>query len=241
MANNMLISTMYHNINSDKYSNDLELFEQHLIYIKEHFNIITPDDKLAKNNICLTFDDAFYNFYHYVFPLLQKYNIKAILAVPTQYILKDTNIANKDRLSISHDDTYYNIDKAPFCTFKELKIMSDSGLVKIASHSHSHINLNETTNLEYELKHSKELLQKHLNIVCDIFIFPFGKYNDEVLKYTKKYYKYLFRIGNGINKDFNGIKGVIYRVNADGLKDKKDIFSFKNMLKYKIKSFIKSF
>jgi peptidoglycan/xylan/chitin deacetylase (PgdA/CDA1 family) len=237
----LLISPMYHNINSDKYSNDLDLFEKHLIYIKENYNIVLPEDKLKNKNICLTFDDAFYNFYYYVFPLLKKYNIKAILAVPTKYILDSTSLNCKERLDIPHDDTYSSIEKAPFCTFEELQIMSDSGLLKIASHSHNHVNLNECNNLKEELELSKKIIENKLNIICDTFIFPFGKYNNLVLNESKKYYKYLFRIGNGINNDFNGINDVIYRVNGDGLKDYKDIFSFKNMLKYKIKSFIKSF
>ncbi len=232
---------MYHNINADKYSNDLEVFAKHLLYIKEHYNIILPNERLTGNDICLTFDDAFYNFYFYVFPLLKKYNIKAILAVPTKFILDDTDMFSEDRLSILHDDTYANIHKAPFCTFKELKEMNDSGLVKIASHTVNHINLQECKELDFELKNSKETLEKKLSINCDTFIFPYGKYNENILEKSKKYYKHLFRIGNAINKDFDGINGVIYRINADGLKDEKDIFSFKNMLKYKIKYFIKSF
>lgn len=236
----MLISTMYHNIGTDKYSNNIDVFKQHLIYIKNNFNIVLPSDKLNGTDICLTFDDAFYNFYEYVFPLLNELNIKVILAVPTKFILDDTEELKENRLSIKHDDTYTNIPKAPFCTFKELKEMSDSGLVQIASHSHNHINLNECNSVEFELQKSKEILEQKLSIKCDIFIFPFGKYNNEVLEETRKYYKFMFRIGNATNKDFDGIKDVIYRINADDLKDEKDIFSFKNMLKYKIKQLIKS-
>ena len=237
----LLISVMYHNIGADKYTNDLNLFKKHLLYIKNNFNVVLPNDHLTCKDICLTFDDGFYNFYVYVYPLLKELDLKAILAVPTKFILDDTILTRDERLGIKHDDTYTNIDKAPFCTFKELKQMSESGLVKIASHSHSHINLCETDNLDLELKKSKQIIEDKLNIICDTFVFPFGKYNDEVLKIVRQEYKYLFRIGNGINQDFNGIKGLIYRINGDGLKDEKSIFSFKNMLKYKIKSFIKSF
>ena len=54
------------------------------------------------------------------YDLLQKYNIKVILAVPTKFILDNTNEKDEDRLNILHDDTYSNIHKAPFCTFEEL-------------------------------------------------------------------------------------------------------------------------
>ena len=236
----LLISLMYHNINADKYSNDLNIFKKHLLYIKDNFNIVFPEDKLKEKNICLTFDDAFFNFYEYVFPLLKELNIKVILAVPTKFILEDSSLEKGKRLDVLHDETYLQIEKAPFCTYKELKEMSDSGLVKIASHTVSHINLNKCKNLSFELKDSKKILEAKLDISCDTLIFPFGKYDDRVLEEARKEYKYLFRIGNGINKDFTGTKDVIYRINADNLKDEKEIFSFFNMTKYKIKSFIKS-
>lgn len=231
---------MYHNINANKYSNDLELFKKHLIYIKNNFNVVLPGDELSGKDICLTFDDGFYNFYEYVFPLLKSLNIKAILAVPTKFILDSTDLPKNGRLSVPHSETYSRIADAPFCTFEELKEMSDSGYVKIASHSHSHVNLQECDNLEQELDLSKKLLEEKLAFECDIFIFPFGKYNDKVVSETKKRYKYLFRIGNGINKNFDGIKGLIYRINADNLKDEKSIFSFFSLLKFRFKSFIKS-
>lgn len=232
---------MYHNINADKYSNDLDIFEEHLKYIVKNFNVVVPGDKLIGKDICLTFDDAFFNFYYYVFPLLKKYNIKAILAVPTKYILDSTNKSDKERLSILHDETYDSIDKAPFCTFEELREMSQSGLVKIVSHSHSHINLKTSDSFIEELGVSKNILESKLDIKCDTFIFPFGKYNKEVVIEAKKKYEYLFRIGNGVNKNFDGINGIIYRVNADGLKREKEIFSNINMLKYIIKSLISYF
>jgi len=233
---------MYHNINSDKYSNDFNVFRKHLLYIKENFSVVLPRETLeGRKNICLTFDDSFYNFYEYVFPLLKELGLKAVLAVPTKFILDDTDVKKEERLNIKHDDTYTQIQKAPFCTFKELKEMSESGFVKIASHSHSHVNLLTCKNLDFELQESKRILEEKLNINCDTFIFPYGKYNQNIVEKAQKKYKYLFRIGNGINSDFSGIKGVIYRVNADNLKDESSIFSFFNIVKYSIKSFIKSF
>lgn len=73
----------------------------------------------------------------------------------------------------------------------------------------------------------------------DSFVFPFGKYNQNILKEAQKYYKYNFRIGNAIHKDFSGINGAIYRVDGDGLKTPNEIFKFKKILKYKLKGFIK--
>ena len=228
---------MYHHINSDKYSNSLEIFESHLEYLVKNYNIVVPGDKLKGNDVCLTFDDAFFDFYYYVFPLFKKYKIKVILAVPSDYILESSSIDALKRLDVSHDDTYDK--KESFCTYEELQEMVDSTYLIIASHSSSHCNLQKSNNLESEIINSKKILEKRLNIKVDSFIYPFGKYNDEVVSMVNKHYKYSFRIGNAIHKDFTGINGLIYRVNADSLINDDNIFSFSSMLKYRFKAMIK--
>ncbi|WP_418179810.1 polysaccharide deacetylase family protein [Aliarcobacter lanthieri] len=236
----MLISVMYHHVNSDRCSNDLAIFEDHLKYIKEHFSTIFPNERIKKDSICLTFDDAYADFYFLIFPLLKKYNLKALLAIPSKYILDDTQELEKDRMNFEHNDLFKNYEKATFCTYKELKEMKNSGLVIFGSHSHSHINLlEENVDLDLELRVSKEILEEKLDTKIESFVFPFGKYNQIILKEAQKYYKYNFRIGNAIHKDFSGINGAIYRVDGDGLKTPNEIFKFKKILKYKLKGFIK--
>ncbi|MFA6789153.1 MAG: polysaccharide deacetylase family protein [Arcobacteraceae bacterium] len=236
----MLISIMYHHVNSDRCSNDLKLFEEHLRYIANNFTSLFPGEKVQQKSVCLTFDDAYADFFYYIFPLLQKYKLKALLAVPTQYILDNTNNSKISRLNFEHNDLFNNYKEATFCTFFELKQMLESGLVQIASHSHSHVNLlQEGVNLEEELVVSKHILEEKLNIKVNSFVFPFGKYNQEVLKETLKHYTYAFRIGNAIHKDFNGINGAIYRVDGDNLKSADEIFTFKRIVGYQIKGLVK--
>ena len=118
--------------------------------------------------------------------------------------------------------------------------MVKSGLVELASHSHSHVNLlEETVSLEEELALSKKILQERLRVEVKSFFFPYGKYNTEILKKSKEHYEFVFRIGNAVQKDFNGIGGVIYRVNGDDLKQADEIFSCKKMFTYRLKAFSK--
>jgi polysaccharide deacetylase len=235
-----LINIMYHHLNSDRCSNNVEIFEEHLKYIKSNFTPIFAGEEVNKKCVCLTFDDAYADFYFLTFPLLKKYGIKAILAVPSKYILDDTNVSPQTRMGFEHNDLFQNYEKATFCTFKELKEMIDSGLVQIASHSHSHVVLTgDGVDLKAELKDSKEILENKLGVKVDSFFFPFGKYNQKILAQTLQEYKFAFRIGNAVHEDFSGINGVIYRINGDGLKNASEIFSFKNMLKYKFKALLK--
>jgi len=231
---------MYHHLNSDRCSNNIAIFEEHLKYIKANFTTIFPGEKVVKNAICLTFDDAYADFYFLVFPLLKKYNLKSLLAIPSKYILDDTKELPENRMNFLHNDLFENYEKATFCTYKELKELKNSGLIVFASHSHSHINLLEkNVDLNLELKTSKDILEEKLSVKIDSFVFPFGKYNQDILKQAQKYYKYNFRIGNAIHKDFSGIKGAIYRVNGDGLKSADDIFKFDKILKYRFKGLLK--
>ena len=231
---------MYHHVNSDRCSNDYDIFESHLKYISENFTAVFPSSELPKNPICLVFDDGYYDFYKLIFPLLKKYNLKALLGVTPKYILEDTDKSDELRLSYEHNDLFENFKDATFCTYKELKEMIDSGLVQVVSHSYSHKNLLEDdVNLHLELVESKKILEEKLNIKIESFVFPFGKYSQEILDETKKHYKYSFRIGNGVNKDFNGVNDVIYRIDADNLQSDDEIFKFSKMLKFRFKTLIK--
>jgi len=61
----------------------IKTFEEHLKYLKKHFNVISLNDyyqqkfSSSRFNICLTFDDGFANNYNHVLPLLLQYQIPA--------------------------------------------------------------------------------------------------------------------------------------------------------------------
>lgn len=231
---------MYHHVNSDKCSNSYSIFEEHLKYISQNFTSTFPTENMPSNPICLVFDDGYYDFYKVIFPLLKKYNIKALLAVIPKYTLDSCIQSDNERLKYLHNDLFKYYKNGTFCTYKELQEMIDSKLVQIVSHSYSHKNLLEDdVQLKEELLKSKNTLEEKLNIKVDSFVYPFGKYNQDILNETMKYYKYSFRIGNGINKDFSGVNGVIYRIDGDNLAHYSEIFSFKSMIKFKFKTLIK--
>ncbi len=243
----MLLSLMYHHINCDKFSNELEIFKAHLEYLVDNYNIVIPNDTLSnkQENLCITFDDAYYDFYYYVFPLLKEYNIKAVLAVPTGLIDEQTTASHTQRLSLTHQEIYQekNYRKfGSFCTWGELKEMSDSGYVVMASHSHKHKDLaSSDIDLYQEIVTSKEILEQKLLLPIESFILPFGRYNKDSISLLKEHYKYIFKVGQGINRNFNGVNGLIYRIDGDGVDNIATLFSSKRMIKYKIKSLIKYF
>lgn len=225
----MLRVIMYHHVNSDDLplSNSDVMMKAHLELISERYTTIFPGEPITERSICLTFDDAYYDFYYYVFPLLKKYNLKALLAVPSAFILDETDIESEKRLSLKHHEIYENHEAfAPFCTYVELREMVQSRHVQIASHSMNHANLTqEGVDLEKEIFGSKVTLEDKLGCRIDSFVLPFGKYNDAAVALAREHYSYVFRIGNALNPSWNGIGGLIYRIKGDGLKRPHELFS----------------
>ncbi len=225
----MLSVVMYHHINSDDLplSNSEGMMEAHLKLISGRYTTVFPGEE-GEYPICLTFDDAYYDFYHYVFPLLKKYNLKALLAVPSTYILNDTDVMPERRLSLKHHEIYEGDNYktfAPFCTYAELREMVLSSHVAIASHSMNHVNLSEEgIDLEQEIFGSKIALEENLGFRVESFVLPYGKYNDEAVRLAKEHYSYVFRIGNALNPTWDGIGGLIYRIKGDALKTPDELF-----------------
>jgi peptidoglycan/xylan/chitin deacetylase (PgdA/CDA1 family) len=217
----MLIAPLYHKIGNGKYANSLKKLEQHLAYVAVHFPTVLPGNLLPKGtSVCLTFDDAFFDFYHLIFPLLQKYSLKALLAVPTAYIPESTDLPSQKRLKkvATFPDKAPPIPSPAFCTWKELRVLSQSPLIQIASHSLHHSPLtSKHVDLESELFLSKKLLEKKLSIPITSFVYPFGLFNQKTQVLAKKHYKYIFRIGNAQNISWENTNQLLYRINADEL------------------------
>jgi len=99
-----------------------------------------------------------------------------VLAVPTSYILDETNIDSETRLSLTHSnmmksDNFKKI--VPSCTWSEIKKMSESKLVTIASHGHKHLRLAASSEDEIDselISSKKSLIQKRVLIVIFSFI-----------------------------------------------------------------------
>lgn len=217
----MLLALLYHKIGNIKYGNSLEMLGEHFLEIAKRYPTTLPGEGLYKGiNVCLTFDDAFFDFYHQIFPLLKKYNLKALLAVPTAYIPDKTPLSPLERLEKvrTFSDKPPPIPSPAFCTWSELKKLSQSPLIQIASHSVHHRPLTSTRiDPENELLTSKTVLEERLGVPITSFVYPYGQINKDVHALAKKYYSHIFRIGNAFNRNWYNTNSLLYRVNADQL------------------------
>ena len=117
---------------------DPESFTQDLTFLQENgYRTLTTDEFIRLNGrsdgeraVLLTFDDAPRNFWEVAFRLLNKFNAKATVFVPTDWINGTSNLqeqANKE--NHSRDD---------FMTWDHLRACLRSGLVDVQSHAHRH-------------------------------------------------------------------------------------------------------
>lgn len=232
----MLLALLYHKIGSGKYANSLETLDAHFKWIASCYPTVLPGEPFSKKlSVCLTFDDAFFDFHYYVFPLLQKYNLKALLAVPTAYIPDETNLSPEERLEKVQEfpDKGPPISSPAFCTWNELKALSESPLIQIASHSLHHRPLtSKHVDPENELAASKMLLEDKLALPITSFVYPFGLWNKEVHTLAKKHYTHIFRIGNAHNISWTNTNNLLYRINADELPSASSPFSPLSRIKH---------
>ncbi len=167
--------------------------------------IILPGDPLSlgKISFAFTFDDATYDFYHYLYPWLCDKKIPVSLAIPTSYIQERSTLSSEARLAA-----------APFasneahCSWEEIKEMVASKWVYPLSHSHTHPPIN-LKNGPYELLHSKKTLEEKCGQKIQGFVFPYGKATRATISLSKKYYSRLFRIGSALNFSW---KNISYRI-----------------------------
>ncbi|MFJ8267179.1 polysaccharide deacetylase family protein [Peribacillus asahii] len=171
---------LYHSIDEFKGHGSKELyvtpknFEQQIMYLRDHgYTLLTFErwqdiDKVNKP-IFITFDDGYKNNLN-AFAAFQKVKTERFKPTGTIFVISDF-IGRSNRLSQS-----------------DLKMMADSGLISIQSHTATHPYLTQIKNYGYELKESKDKIQRITGKPVIALAYPYGIFNDTVVAETKKYY-----------------------------------------------------
>lgn len=154
---------MYHHIKPTSEKDDFtvtpEVFEKQVKYLLDKkYTFIGLEDlnagKKIKKPVMITFDDGYIDNYKYIFPILKKYNVKAVIFL----------IAG-------------HIDIAPdYLTWQQVLEMEKSGLASFGSHGLTHTNIRrmEESLALKELKESKSILEAKLGHSVTAFCYPFG-------------------------------------------------------------------
>lgn len=153
-----------------------ECFEQHLRFIKEHYDVISLRElgirmsfgKLKGNEIAVTFDDGYQDNLSNALPLLEKYNIPATVFVTTELLGK--------KASFEWDMEYKEVDRATFLNEDEIRVLSKHPLIEIGAHTNQHSRLSNLSKEEQkkDILQSKEILEKIISKRVTLFAYPFG-------------------------------------------------------------------
>lgn len=171
---------MYHNIDRQAKFNTVSIanFEQQLAFIKDTgFDCLPYDDyvlrvrenRLPKNAITLTFDDAYRSYRLHALPLMESQEVYSALFVPTGHV-GGTNAW----------DTGETEEVFEVMDWDELRNLSQHPLVTLGSHSVSHPHLSRLSpeKQAFEATQSRAELEQHLDQEIRFFSYPFGQLTD---------------------------------------------------------------
>lgn len=212
-----LLALMYHQARPGPSGNAPSMLDAHFARIADAYRCVLPGEPLdpCRLNVCLTFDDGYFDFYDAVFPLLERHGLRALLAVPPAIVPERASLPRAARLEAIADLDGRRPDPEGLCTWGELEEMARSGRVAIAAHGNSHRRVDlPGVDLEEEVATPGALLAARLGQPVETFVFPFGRFSRAALRLARQHYRHVFRIGGGDNPGWGGL---LYRVRADGL------------------------
>lgn len=212
-----LLALMYHQARPGPLGNAPEMLDAHFSRIAEAYRCVLPGEPLdpGRLNVCLTFDDAYFDFYAVVFPLLVRHGLRALLAVPPAIVAERASAPRARRLVAAVAQEGVPPDPEGFCTWSELREMTESGRVAVGAHGHSHCRVDRPgVDLETEVVLPRALLASRLGTPVESFVFPFGRFSRAALRKVRQHYRFAFRIGGGDNAGWGGL---LHRVRGDDL------------------------
>jgi peptidoglycan/xylan/chitin deacetylase (PgdA/CDA1 family) len=229
-----LLALMYHRARAGRLGNSPEMLDAHFGHIAARHACVLPGDRLdpLRLNVCMTFDDAYFDFYAIVFPLLKKHGLRALLAIPPVVVKEHTDMPAEARLQVEPDMNSPHPSHGGFCTLTELREMVSSGSIVIGAHGFTHRQLDgANVDLHTEIVVPQTLLASRLGQPVDSFVFPYGRFSPAARRCVSESYRYAFRIGGADNPGWNA--PLLYRIDADEMESPRALFSNARRARYR--------
>ncbi len=150
---------------------------------------VNNNEEVPSNWVAFSIDDGFKSFYTHGLKVFKEYHYPFTLFIAVKYTEKNY----KDYVS-----------------WKQLKEISKYGQVEFHSYGHGHFGQMNNEEIKADMDKGLALMKQHLNYVPNLFVYPYGEYDERVAKVLKPYgFKAVFNqnIGavNGICSDLNEI------------------------------------
>lgn len=192
---------MYHSITNDNskindYIVSVETVENDLKYLAENgYKTVFTEDvieyvnggTLPEKPVIITADDGFYNNLTYLLPLLEKYDMKAVISIVGYYT---EVIAEKDP----------HVPEYSYLTWNDINTLLDSERIEIANHTYdmhssdyrkgcskfSWENDDDYANALFEdIGLCQTMLSLNCRIIPAVFTYPYGKISSESIPILK--------------------------------------------------------
>lgn len=108
------------------------------IFWQDLFLYMSGRKKIALPAVMLTFDDGYLDNWLYVFPLLKKYEARATIFVNPEFVSPVSDVRTISKAEIYNAQGGQRFTERGFLNWEEMRIMEQSGLVDIQSHSMTH-------------------------------------------------------------------------------------------------------
>lgn len=192
-------------VSGDRFENQVRHIIKYgsLIRIEEAAGLIQKRRKVNSPLIAFTFDDGFEECYHIIAPILEAYNTNAAFFVNPCFIERD----------IIYEDFSKKITKNSKnrMDWEQIKDLKDRGHI-IGAHTIDHKNLGDNSltesDLIYQIVQCKNIIEEKINNNCNMFAFPYGRFEhltEKALKISEEYYEFIFSGTNYKNYfSFNG-------------------------------------
>ncbi|ART80330.1 polysaccharide deacetylase family protein [Oceanisphaera avium] len=124
-----------------------------------------------KKYIMLTVDDGYKDNYELLFPLLKKYNFKAVIYAVTGEEFNRWDVEQPDNPE----------KRVPLMSPAQIKEMANSGLVEFGGHTltHPHLDTLDKETQRFEIAENKAQLEQLIGKPLYSFAYPFGSHNQD--------------------------------------------------------------
>lgn len=248
---------MYHHINTNK--GDMvtvvpDIFEAQMRFLAEAgYQTLSADELIksisgnmeaVKKAVAITFDDGYLDNYQYAFPILKRYNIRAIIFIVVDWVGKSSELGPPEvdwgsELRIknlpNHNSGKRLIKEGQLndviMNWDMVKEMQESGLIEFYSHTMSHRRCAELSpeELSKELRDSKNIIEEKLHKTCSCLCWPKGSYNEDAIRIAREIgYKALVTTKRGVVKkdsDISCIERIVVKGNLLWFKNRVRIYT----------------
>ena len=179
---------MYHGVADDTHGAS-ELFvrpddlDAQIAWLVENgYDLITFEDwahlEYYDKPVMLTFDDGYRDNYENLYPILQKYQVKA-----TVFVISGSVDIHETTLS-----------------YMQVRELAQSGLVSIQSHTYTHPHLDECDEetLHHQLLTSKLMLTRMTRYEPFVLCYPYGDRDELAIEVTQQYYRFGLAMNGGL-------------------------------------------